>query len=375
MKIVLTGGGTGGHFYPIIAVAEALHELSEEERLLTPDIMLMSDAKYDSKMLAASGVGFKKIQAGKIRRYFSILNITDTFKTLLGIIKAIWVVYKNMPDVIMGKGGYASFPPLLAARIFGIPVIIHESDSIPGKVSLWASKFAKRVAISFPETAKFFPKSKTALTGTPVRKGILGFTPEEGREVFNLEKTIPTILILGGSQGAQKINDIVLDIVPELVKSFQIIHQCGVKNEPETKGRADVVLVNSVFKNRYQVYGSLDDSMLRNASSVADIIISRGGGSAIYEIALWGIPSIIIPIYKSAQDHQRENAYSYARSGAAEVIEEINLTPNILLSEVMRIATDEKTRESMSRSAQKFAKPEAARKIAQEIINLVLKHS
>lgn len=375
MKIVLTGGGTGGHFYPIIAIAEALYELSEEEKLLTPEIILMSDTKYDAKMLASSGVAFKKINAGKVRRYFSLLNITDPFKTLSGIIKAIWVVYKSMPDVIVGKGGYASFPPLLAGRIFGIPVIIHESDSVPGKVNLWASKFAKRIAVSFPEASKFFPKSKTALTGTPVRKGILGFTPEEGREVFNLEESLPTILILGGSQGAQKINDILLDIVPELIKSFQIIHQCGEKNEAETKGRADVVLTNSIFKNRYQAYGTLDNSMLRNASSVADLVISRGGGSAIYEISLWGIPSIIIPIYGSAQDHQRENAYSYARSGAAEVIEEINLTPNILLSEINRIATDEKTREAMSRSAQKFAKPEAARKIAQEIINMALKHS
>ncbi len=372
---MLTGGGTGGHFYPIIAVTEALYELSEEEKLLEPEIIFMSDSKYDAKMLTSRGLGFKKIYAGKIRRYFSLLNITDTFKTLVGILKAIWVIYKNMPNVILGKGGYASFPPLLAARIFRIPVIIHESDSIPGKVNLWAGKFAKRVALSFPEAAKYFTKSKTALTGTPIRKGILGFTPEEGREVFNLEESLPTILVLGGSQGAQKINDTIVDVIEELVKSFQVIHQCGVNNLEEVRGRADVVLVDSIFKNRYQVYGSLNDAELRNASSVADVIISRAGGSAIYEIAAWGIPSIIIPLYKSAQDHQRENAYSYARAGAAEVIEEINLSPNILLSEINRILGDEKVRESMSQSAQKFAKPEAARKIAQEIINLALKNT
>lgn len=375
MKIALTGGGTGGHFYPIIAITEAIYELSEEERLLTPEIVFMSDSMYDPKMLTAKELKFKKVYAGKVRRYFSLLNITDTFKTLAGILKAIWMIYKSIPDVMVGKGGYASFPPLLAARIFRIPVIIHESDTVPGKVNLWASKFAERVAISFPEATKYFPKSKTALTGTPIRKGILGFTPEEGRETFNLEENIPTILILGGSQGAQKMNDILLDIAGELVKSFQIIHQCGEKNEAEIKGRAEVVLGNSIFKNRYKIYGNLDDAGLRNASSVADLVISRAGGSAIYEISAWGVPSIIIPIQKSAQDHQRENAYSYARSGAAEVIEEINLTPNILMSEITRVLSDEKTRESMSKSAEKFARPEAARKIAQEIINMGLKHT
>lgn len=374
MKIFLAGGGSGGHFYPIIAVAKALQDLSEEERLLAPEITLASDFNYDPSTLQLYNIKFKKISAGKIRRYFSLLNIIDLFKTFIGTIKSIFVIYSNMPDVVFGKGGFASFPILLAARIFGIPIIIHESDSVPGKVNKWASKFAKKIAISFPEVAKYFPPKKTALTGLPIRKSILGSNKAEAIEVFGLEPNVPTILIVGGSQGAQKINDVVIDALNDLVKSYQIIHQCGKKNEKEVQGRTGVVLENSPLKNRYHLYPYLNDSLLRNASAVADLVISRGS-SSIHEIALWGLPSIVIPIKNSAQNHQNENAYNYSRLGAAEVIEEINLSPHVFLSEIQRIMQDKNRQETMRASAKKFAKPDAARKIAQEILNLALEHS
>ena len=375
MKILLTGGGTGGHFYPLIAITEAIYELSEEERLLAPEIILASDSKYNTERIKTEQIIFKKIPAGKIRRYFSLLNFIDIFKTLVGILKSVWLVYSEMPDVIFGKGGYASFPVLFAARILRIPTMLHESDSVPGRVNRWGSKFAKKIAISFPETAKYFPKDKTALTGTPVRKSIIGFTQEEGREIFNVEPNVPVILVLGGSQGSQKINDVITLIAPEIVKKWQIIHQCGKKNFKETQGRAQVALENSIFKNRYHLYPYLNDADLRNASSVSDLIISRAGGTAIYEIAAWKLPSIIIPIRKSAQNHQRENAYAYSQTGAADVIEEENLTPHVLLSEIERIISDEEKKKKMKQAAKEFSKTEAARKIAQEIINLGLEHA
>jgi UDP-N-acetylglucosamine--N-acetylmuramyl-(pentapeptide) pyrophosphoryl-undecaprenol N-acetylglucosamine transferase len=335
----------------------------------------VSDSRFDSELIQAENLKFKKITTGKFRRYFSLLNFWDLLKIPIGILRGLWLVYSSMPDVVFGKGGYASFPVLLAARIFRIPVIIHESDSIPGKVNKWAGRFAKRVAISFPETAKYFPKEKTALTGIPIRKNIIGFTPEEGREIFALESGLPTILILGGSQGAQKINEAVLQALPELIKHFQIIHQCGPLLEKETLERANVVLENSIFKKRHHLFGFLDDARLRNAASVADLAISRAGGSGIYEIATWGLASIIIPIQKSAQDHQKENAYNYAKTGAAVVIEENNLSPHVLLSEIQRLMANQTERERMGEAAKKFAKPDAARKLAQTIINLALKHN
>jgi len=375
MKILLTGGGTGGHFYPIIAVAEAIYDLAEEERLLSPKLILMTDKKYDSDLMDKWGLAYKKMYAGKIRRYFSLLNLTDPFKTAAGVVKAVWSVYFDMPDVIFGKGGYVSFPPLLAAKIFKIPVIIHESDSLPGKINKWAGKFAKRIAVSFPEASKYFPKDKIALTGTPVRKSILGHTPEEAQEIFKLEKNIPVILVLGGSQGAQKLNDAMLDIAGELVKTAQIIHQCGEKNEKETNGRLKIIMEKSVFPDRYHVYPYLNDAQLRNAASVANIVISRAGSSAIFEIAAWGLPSIIVPLPNSAQDHQKENAYSFAREKACVVVEEANLTPHVLISEIQRLFSDKIKTEAMKKNAKAFAKPDAARKIAQAIIDLALEHS
>lgn len=375
MKILLTGGGTGGHFYPIVAIIDEIYKIAEQKRLLVPKIIFASNSKYDPDILKSKDVIFRKIPSGKMRRYFSVFNFIDIPKIILGILKAMWLVYSEMPDIIFGKGGYASFPILLAAKIFRVPVIIHESDAIPGKVNKWAGKFAARIAVSFSSASGYFPKEKTALTGTPVRKTILGHTPEEATEIFKLEPNLPTILVIGGSQGAQKINDILADTSFELVKKYQVIHQCGKNNIKEAEGRIKVILEKSLFKNRYHIFPYLDDSLLRNASSVANLVISRAGGTAIYEIAGWSIPSIMIPIKNSAQDHQRANAYNYNRTGAAEVIEETNLTPHILLSEIERILKDEEKSKKMKEAAKNFSKPEAAQKIAEEIINIALSHA
>lgn len=375
MKILFTGGGTGGHFYPIIAVIENLQTLIEEERLVGMDFIFMSDSPYNSDTLTKKNIRFEKVQAGKIRRYFSFLNILDLFKTALGVVKAFWIVYKEFPDAVFGKGGYASFPALFAARILRIPVMIHESDAVPGKVNLWAGKFAERIAISFQESAKYFPAEKTALTGNPVRKDILGSTSEEAKEIFQIENNIPTTLILGGSQGAKNINDNVLDIAADLVQFSQVIHQCGKNNLEETKKRLSVILEKSPLKSRYHLFSYLDDMHLRNASSIANLIVSRAGASSIFEIAGWGIPSIIIPLSNSAQEHQRENAYSYARSQAAEVIEETNFSPHLLLSEIKRLLENKKLLETMAGAAKNFSQPKAGRKIARELLNLVLEHA
>src|SRR3989344_5842659 len=160
MKIVVTGGGTGGHFYPIISVVENIREISKELKLLDPKIYYIAPRPYDEKALFENEIIFKKNIAGKRRLYFSIFNFIDLLKTFWGVLTAIWTIYVIFPDVVFAKGGYASFPVLLAAKFFGIPVIIHESDSVPGRVNLWASKFAKKIAVSYPETVDLFPKEK-----------------------------------------------------------------------------------------------------------------------------------------------------------------------------------------------------------------------
>ncbi len=374
MKIFLTGGGTGGHFYPVLAVIRALKKIAEEERFVEMSLLYMADDPFDLKTLGEEGVRFVSVPAGKVRRYFSFLNFTDSLKTLAGIIRAVTFIFWRMPDVIFAKGGYSSFPALIAARFFRIPVIIHESDAVPGRVNRWASKFARRVAVSFAESAKFFPESKTALVGNPIRTRVLGGNIEEARSVFGPE-SLPTILFLGGSQGASKLNDVVMDVLPELLPEVRIIHQCGPGNFDDVSKRSSVILDKNQFKDRYKLFKFMDEDVLRNASLVSDLIISRAGAGAIFEIAAWGKPSILIPLPSSAQDHQRENAYAYARTGAALVIEESNLTPHILMVEVKKILQDKIRRETMSKYAKSFSKTDAAEKLAREIIALAMEHA
>jgi UDP-N-acetylglucosamine--N-acetylmuramyl-(pentapeptide) pyrophosphoryl-undecaprenol N-acetylglucosamine transferase len=375
MKILIAGGGSGGHFYPIIAVSRALKKIADEERIFDFKLIFMSDSPYDENLLLKEEIEFVKIPAGKIRRYFSLLNFTDIIKTLFGIIKAVWKVYFYMPDAIFAKGGYASFPVLLSARLFRIPVFVHESDSIPGRTNRWAGRFAKRVAISFAEAVKYFPKEKTALTGNPVRKELIGGTWIEAQNIFGLEENVPVIFVFGGSQGAQKINEVLLDSLLDLISNYHVIHQCGEKNIKEILNRSSVILENSKFKRRYSAFAFLKEAEMRNASFVSKLIISRSGAGAIFEIAAWGKPSILIPLPSSAQNHQRENAYIYRKTGACRVIDESNLSPHIFISEIRGILGDCEEQEKMKKAALSFAKPDAAEKIAREIINLALEHA
>lgn len=373
MKIVFTGGGTGGHFYPIIAVAQELNELIKERHLVGVKMYFFSDQPYDSKMLFENEIEYVHVPAGKLRRYFSLKNFFDFFATGLGVISALWKLYLVYPDVIFSKGAYASFPTLMAAKILRIPVIVHESDAHPGRVNLWSGKFAKRVAISYPEAANFFPKANIAVTGNPIRKELRYPIKQGAREFLKLEEGIPTIFITGGSLGASAINEVVLDILPQLLEKFQIIHQVGVKNFEEVKQRVKLKLANSEHAERYKLYPSLNSSAMQMVAGIADLVISRAG-STIFEIAHWGTPSIIIPIPEDISHDQRHNAFTYARSGGAIVIEQVNLTPSVLFGEINRLFAHPEVLARMKDGAKAFARPDAARVIADELLNLSLEH-
>jgi UDP-N-acetylglucosamine--N-acetylmuramyl-(pentapeptide) pyrophosphoryl-undecaprenol N-acetylglucosamine transferase len=377
MKILLTGGGSVGHFYPIIAVTEEINNLIKENRLVKPDIYFMSTNPYNEGLLFENDIIFKKVNSGKIRLSLSVKNIIynffDLFKIFFGSLGALWSIFRIYPDVVFGKGGFASFPALFAARILRIPVVIHESDTIPGKVNRWAGKFARRIAISYPEASEFFPKNKTAYTGNPIRKEMMEPLSSNAHEYLNLDKNVQTILVIGGSQGAQRINEIIIDALPRLVSKYQIIHQTGKRNIDVVKETSEIVLQNSQNKDRYRPYSYLDLLTERMSAGVSDIIISRAG-SSIFEIASWGKPSIIIPIPEPTSHDQRTNAYAYARSGAAVVIEEKNLVSNVLISEIDRILDNPNEKERMSKAASSFARRDAARSIAEEIVSIALEH-
>ncbi len=372
MKILFTGGGTGGHFYPLVAVIREVKHSIKTRHLLNAKLYYMSDTPYNSSLLYDNEVEFIKVSGGKYRRYFAIQNLFDVFKVIAGGIGGLWQMFKLYPDVVFCKGGYAAFPAVFGAKILGIPVIIHESDTVPGKLNRWVGKFAVNVAVSYPEAEKFFPKDKVAWTGQPIREEILTFA-EGGREYFGLDPAIPVVAILGGSQGAQKINDAILQALPKLLPICQIVMQTGTRNFTDVNNTVEVILNTNPLKKRLHTKEYMEPLDLRMIGGCADLIITRAG-SSLFEIANWGNPAIVVPITDSNGDHQRRNAYAYARTGAAMVIEEENFTPDNLVQQVDLLLNNKNKLAKMREATKETAKTDAAKIIAEEIVRIALTH-
>lgn len=362
MRILLTGGGTGGHLFPIIAITRELKKISDLELLfIGPD-------DFSKNLLEKEGIRVKTILAGKLRRYFSPEIILDFLKMPIGLFQAFWHIFIFMPDVTFGKGGYGSLPAVLISWLFRIPILLHESDTLPGLSNRFLSRFAKRIAISFSKTEEFFPSQKTALIGNPVRIELTRGSKEEAKRIFGLESNKPILLIIGGSQGAQAINEIILSVLPQLLEKYELIWQTGEINynsvEEEIKQMSDLRPTNC------RLFSFLNENQLKHALVVADLIISRAGAGNIFEIAVCGRPSILIPLPESASNHQKENAFEYAKKGATVVLEQANLTPNLFLGEISHLLNNPGLLQKMSDSARSFARPEAAQKIVEELIKL-----
>ncbi len=377
MKIVLAGGGSGGHFYPLIAVAEALEDIAHEKKLIEPRLFYIGPAPFDKAVLLEHEITYVPGAAGKVRRYRSILNVFDIFKTAWGILTSILQLYRLYPDVVFSTGGYAAFPTLWAARILTIPVVIYDADAKPGRVSLWSARFARWIAVAHPDAATAFPQQyvqKIARTGHPIRKELETPAKEGGNEFLKLDATVPTIFVMGGSSGAQTINETTLSALPALLEHYNIVHQVGTTNVDEVNQIAGVVLKDSRYAHRYRSFGLLNALAMRMTSGVTSLVVSRAGSGTIFEIASWGIPAILIPIPTEISHDQTENAFSYARAGAATVLEQHNLTPHLLVAEIDRIMGEKNLHASMSEAAKLFARPEAAKKIASILIETALPH-
>jgi len=377
MKIVLTGSATGGHFYPLISVAEAIEDICAERVLIEPELIYTGPAPFDNTALLEHDIAYKPSAAGRMRRTERILNIFSMFTALGGIIRATTQLFSLYPDVVFSTGGFAAFPTLCAARLLQIPVVIYDADVTPGRVSLWSSKFARYIAIANPDAAKAFSakvQSKIACVGHPIRKEIVNPTKEGGYEFLHIDSSAPTVFIMGGSQGARTINGTVLDALPELVETYNVIHQTGTANLKEVSGIASVVLKGSRYAERYRAFGLLNTLALRMSAGIATIIVARAGSGTIFEVASWGIPAILVPIPEDISHDQTENAFSYARAGAAIVIQQQNLTPHVLISEINRLNANAALRGQMSEAAHTYARPDAARKIATILLESSIAH-
>lgn len=366
MKILFTGGGTAGHIFPIVAV---IREMKRNYPYAGLEFFYLGPKdKFAKDLFLKEGVEVKTILAGKVRRYFSFQNVIDMFKLPIGIFQAFYHIFIISPDLIFSKGGYGSIATSISGRILMVPIFLHESDISPGLANRIVGQFALEIFVSFSvKKTEYFPAKKMLSVGNPVRREILNGSKEGAKKLFNITGEKPVILILGGSQGAQRINDKILSILPNILKDYEIIHQTGRKNFEQVRKEAEVVITGD-SKKYYHPSPFLNETEIANAYSVADLIISRAGAGTIFEIAFMGKPSILVPLPESAQDHQVKNAYAYAENGAALVIEEANLSPHFVLERIRNLFSQPGRLKQMAERAKEFSRPHAAKIIADYMV-------
>ncbi len=379
IRILFTGGGTGGHIYPIVAVAEELKKKAKEKGIEIDFRYFGVPGQYFN-LLEISGIRVSTIVSSKLRRYFDFRNFLDGFKFIFSLFQCLWKVLWFMPDVVFSKGGTGALPVVLACRFYRIPIFIHESDTVPGLTNLISARWAKRIGLSFASAIDCFKKNKNfderkfALVGHPARKIFFepGDEPNLAKQVLSFSPWPPLILFIGGSQGAAAINDFVLDSIRDLLGEYQILHQTGIKNFEQVKKEWQFISrdILEEEKPRYKIVSYLEEKDLKEAMLAADIVVSRAGAGSIFELAAVGKPSILIPLPEAAGNHQTKNAYEYSKAGAAIVIEQTNLKTHLFLVQVKKLFDNPELLQKMSQAAKNFSKPDAAKILAEEILKL-----
>ena len=325
-KIVLTGGGTAGHVTPNIALMPALKEAGYEITYIG------SKKGMEKGLIEATGTKYYGISSGKLRRYFDWKNFSDPFRVMNGFFEAKRILRKIKPDVIFSKGGFVSVPVVLAAKALHIPAVIHESDMTPGLANRIALRGATTVCCNFPETVEKIQGNRAIWTGTPIRQELFSGDANRGLSFcgFDSANDKPVLLIIGGSQGSVFINNAVRGSLDELLKDFRIIHLCG-------KGNLDESLKN---REGYAQYEFISKE-LPDLFAAADIIISRAGANAIFELLALKKPNILIPLgLNASRGDQILNARSFEKQGFSKVLEEESVTAELLTDIVRKVYAD-----------------------------------
>ena len=330
--IVFTGGGTAGHVTPNIALIA---------RLKTEGYQISYIGSYtgiEKTLIEELGIPYYGISSGKLRRYFDWKNFTDPFRVLKGFGEARKLLKKLKPDIVFSKGGFVSVPVVVAAGRLKIPAIIHESDITPGLANKLCIPSAVKVCCNFPETKSHLPEGKAVVTGTPIRQELLSGDPEKGRAFTGFTSDKPVILIIGGSLGAQAVNTAVRHILPQLLPKFQVVHLCG-------KGKKDESLTDLTGYVQYEYI----EKELADLFAMSDIVISRAGANAICELQALKKPNLLIPLSASAsRGDQILNARSFEKQGFSMVLEEEQITDQVLLDAIEKLYADRDTyREAM----------------------------
>lgn len=363
--IVFTGGGTGGHVYPGLAVLSSL-----PEALRVQVRWIGSRRGVERRIVAGAGVPYHAIPAGKLRRYFDLENVLDVFRVLAGILAAYRLLRRLGAEVIFSKGGYVAVPVVTAAYLLRLPVVIHESDADPGLATRLTAPLAARILIPYAETRGAFRsrlQSKIAVTGNPVRREF-HTAPTAGilSEVGLPETELPVIFVTGGSLGARQVNLLVEETIAELTREAVVVHQTGAHSVDMIPAIAARAIPGRYFGA--PGFTALFPSLMRRA----DLVVARAGAGTIWEIAVCGRPAVLIPLSQGAsRGDQLRNAARYAASGAALVLDDPALSGAEFLSTVRGVIRDPQQRDEMTRSAESWGAEGAAARIACEVERLL----
>ncbi len=355
MKILLTGGGTIGSVSPLLAISQELKKSHPEIEFL---FLGSGKSAAEKELVANYQIPFKIIFNGKLRRYFSLLNFIDPFFIFLGFIQSFFILLKFKPNLIISAGSFVSVPVVWAGWILKIPSLIHQQDAVPGLANKLMARVAKKTTVTFEESLRDFSSHKTVWTGNLIREDIIEGSNIEANKLFNLERDLPVILVIGGGTGALFLNKLIVDALPELTEFCQIIHLTG-----ENIANQELQIKNC----RYHPYQFLNKE-IKDVYAVADLVITRAGMSALTEISFLGKPAIIIPMPSS---HQEKNAEIFTNHNAALVLDQNRLNAGILIQRLKNLFSDEKNLRELSRNIKNTIRVDNRGAIVNEILKII----
>jgi UDP-N-acetylglucosamine--N-acetylmuramyl-(pentapeptide) pyrophosphoryl-undecaprenol N-acetylglucosamine transferase len=366
MRVVIAGGGTGGHTSAGLAVATAIIERGADVHWIG------SQTGVEARRVPEAGIPFHAVHTGKLRRYWDWQNVPDlALRAPVGALQSWRLLHQLRPGLLFATGGFVSLPPALAARSLGIPIVVHEQTSVPGLANRIVARFARRIALSFPVSGDSFPRNRTVLTGNPLRPELLGGSREAACRRFSFDPAMPIVYITGGAQGSHTINRTVSEILPALLADCQIIHQCG--DNAETGDRAWLAAraqaLAPPFAPRYAVIPYVG-AELRDVYAAADLVVGRSGAGTVNECLHLGRPAIFIPLPGTSGDEQTANARLVERAGGGILLTQESLTPDRLLDAVRRLIEDRAALKAMGENARSLAMPDAAERIARVLFEV-----
>ncbi len=360
MKIIITGGGTGGHIYPALAIARGL-----QETYLGCDLLYVGTSKgLEAKIVSKTDINFRFITVEGLPRKVNFQSLKSGFKLVKGLGQSFKIISDFKPNAIISTGGYVAGPIAWVGSQMGVPLLIHEQNSYPGITNRLLARRAERICLSFEDSKQYFKdNSKLRVTGLPVRSEILKVSQEDSYKKLGLDSNMKTVLITGGSRGARSINNAFVQSLPELVKikNVQFIFITGESGYQEVMETVNKQGINLEHMGNITIKPYMHN--MENALGIADVVVGRAGATFLAEITTLGIPAILVPYPWATENHQEHNARSLVKSGAAILIKDHDLSANNFAGELHKLLLDENRLSAMKKASRELGEPQALNKI------------